>query len=1342
MTGSPPSTVSSTHTVQGERTTQNVVTTTTTIHTNGSNSNSLDEKHISDIEELPIQQTTQNNDGDSNLDEKNGKKKKKEKKKKEPSVPIYRLFRFATAGDLALIALACIFSAGIGAIQPATIVIFGNFLGQVQSTFSATMMPGAVCEPSNKGLDATMGLILTFVYMGTAVLIAAYLTNAFWVWTGERQTRRIRTAYVHAILRQEMGWFDKAEEGSLTTRLAADTQLIQDGISEKFGLFVAAIAQFISGFIIAFVKGPKMAAVMLATMPLLAGAGAAMGYFITKYTLKAQDSYADAGSVVEQAFAGIRTVSAFSIQNRFFKRYDQELVHARDVGIMRGRVLGFGFGTFMFILFSTYGLAFWYGSHLVMAGEFDASQVLIVFFAMIIGAIALLQLPPNISAVSSAAGAAYKIFATIDRVPEIDSDSKEGLTLEKVHGDIEFRDIKFVYPTRPDITILKKLNLKIHPGMTVAFVGPSGSGKSTSISLLQRFYDPIEGQVLLDGKDLKDYNVAWLRRQIGVVSQEPVLFNMSIKQNLMMGATREVTHDEMVEACKKANCHLFITQLPQGYDTMIGGTGLLSGGQKQRIAIARAILKNPSILLLDEATSALDTQSERLVQKALDAASADRTTIVIAHRLSTIRNADLIVVMDQGDLVEQGTHNELLAQGGVYAELVKKQEIALGETNFIESEIDEDTLLKQEQAELEKAQEIQIVTEKRGSVDLVKMNSRTSAVDAYELKLKKELEEKKLASKQRTPFKRVIKQMRPEWHYLVTGVIGAAIAGAVFPCFALVFAQVLNIIMFKPPSEMAPAPVQGANLYAFLFLIIGIAAFGGFSVQLISFETAGEHYTKRLRGQIFQAYLRQETGFFDDEEHTVGALTSKLAIDAKNVNELVTKTWGDVTQICVTGITGLAIAFSHSWTLTLIILCMAPFIMFATAYESRIHRGFEDKTKKANEQSGEVAGEAIKEIRTVASLHRQQHFEDRFYKATERPHQLARNKAITASLGYGLHQGINIYTNAVAFYAGIRLMDNCTISFLQMFTTMMVVMISAQGVGRASVFTSVFAKAKISAIATFEVMDRTPKIDPELEGIEPETINGNVDFENITFRYPARPDVPIFNGEFNLHGKANTTIALVGPSGCGKSTTIGMLQRWYDPLNGSVRVDDHNANSFTLGNLRSHMALVGQEPTLFDLSIGDNIRYGVEEHKTVSQEEVEEACKSANIHKFIMGLPQGYNTRVGDKGSQLSGGQKQRIAIARALIRKPKILLLDEATSALDSESEKLVQAAIDKILDEKDSGRTTITIAHRLSTIQGADMICVIKDGRVIEQGSHFELLKLNGVYSELVHQQSLSAN
>jgi ATP-binding cassette subfamily B (MDR/TAP) protein 1 len=294
-----------------------------------------------------------------------------------------------------------------------------------------------------------------------------------------------------------------------------------------------------------------------------------------------------------------------------------------------------------------------------------------------------------------------------------------------------------------------------------------------------------------------------------------------------------------------------------------------------------------------------------LVQQALDAAAADRTTIVIAHRLSTIRNADLIVVMQQGDLVEQGNHNELLALNGVYADLVRKQEIATKQKGSNVEELDSEELLRREQLEIEaenKRNNETAENEKETTVNLFKTTSRVS-VDAYELKLRKEKEERKQAMKQSAPIGKVLKQMRPEWPMMAAGVAGAAVAGAVFPCFALIFSRV-TVTLIVPAGSAAPGPMEGPNLYSFLFVVIGIAAFFGFATQVISFEVAGERYTKRLRGDIFRAFMKQEVGYFDQDENSLGALTSKLAIDSKNVNELVTKTWGDITQIIVTSITG------------------------------------------------------------------------------------------------------------------------------------------------------------------------------------------------------------------------------------------------------------------------------------------------------------------------------------------------------------------------------------------------------------------------------------------------------
>ncbi|KAJ3124102.1 Multidrug resistance protein 1 [Physocladia obscura] len=849
------------------------------------------------------------------------------------------------------------------------------------------------------------------------------------------------------------------------------------------------------------------------------------------------------------------------------------------------------------------------------------------------------------------------------------------------------------------------------------------------------------GSVSLDGRDLTTLNVRWLRHQIGIVSQEPCLFNTTIKQNILMGAIDEnVSESQLFEVCQMANCHNFILKLPQGYDTMVGEHGgMLSGGQKQRIAIARALIKNPKILLLDEATSALDTQSERLVQAALEAASQNRTTIVIAHRLSTIKTADKIVVLAKGKIIESGNHNELLALKSVYYELVEKQKIRQQVENLLDTKKAQE-LIERQSPQIQVFQEKDLKTGAAVETKLVLEDTSAILNNVNKSDVAK-FEMQKALLKQKTPIWRVLGLMRPNWGQLALGVLGACGAGVIFPTFSLIFSSVSVTLLDK--SQIDPGPFQGANLYAFAFVCIGFGAFITYTLQFVGFETAGAALTRRLRLMTFKALMRQEVGYFDDDSHSLGALTSRLAIDASKVGDLVTKVWADLVQIVVLAICGLTIGFVYSWQLTLILLLATPFIIVSTYYESRVRKGFEDSTKTAYEESGTIAAEAFKEIRTVAALTREKYFEDKYRANLARPHQLALEKAKYASLGNGVTQAFSQLANALGFYAGLRLVEAGIIDFSPVFKVLMAVMFTAQGLGRSSTFVETFTKAKLAAINTFELIDRQPSIDPELDGPELDqapTLEGGFEFCNVSFTYPARPTQPIFSGSFQLIGPVNKTIALVGPSGCGKSSAIGMLQRWYDATSGEVLIDGKNVKSYQLKKLRAHMALVGQEPTLFDMSIRENILAGTE-RTNVTEEELDNAAKMANIYQIISDMPQKYDTRVGDKGSQLSGGQKQRVAIARALIRNPRFLLLDEATSALDSESEKHVQQAIDNAISQ--GGRTTVTIAHRLSTIQNADLIAVVKDGVVAELGDHNTLLGIkDGVYAALVKQQDLNAH
>ncbi|KIJ17535.1 hypothetical protein PAXINDRAFT_167550 [Paxillus involutus ATCC 200175] len=1276
-----------------------------------------------------------------------------------PPVPLTQLFRYSSRYELLIDAVGLATAGAAGAAQPLSSLLFGNLiqdfvlfaaaeLKYVQETQSGDAAAAAVAR---QALDVAAAAFRHNAAAGASYLVCieisiflcTYIFMCIWVYTGEVNSKRIREKYLQAVLRQDIAYFDNVGAGEVATRIQTDAHLIQQGMSEKVALAINFLCAFVTGFIIAYVRCWRLALVMSPILPSIVITGSIMNKFTSKYMQLALKHVAEGGTLAEEVISTVRTAHAFGTQKTLSGLYDVHVAEAKTVDAKAALVHGGGLGIFFFVIYAAYALAFQFGTTLINENHATAGQVVNVILAILIGSFSLVMLGPEMQAVAHGRAAAAKLFATINRVPSIDSSDPGGLKPEKVLGEITLQDVRFNYPSRPDVPVVKALNIIFSAGKTAALVGASGSGKSTIVALIERFYDPLSGSVKLDGADIRDLNIKWLRSHIGLVSQEPTLFATTIRGNVAYGLINtpyeHLSEEEKIkiikEACIKANADDFITKLPQGYDTMVGERGfLLSGGQKQRVAIARAIVSDPRILLLDEATSALDTQSEGVVQDALDKAAAGRTTITIAHRLSTIKDADCIYVMGEGLVLEQGTHTELLAhENGAYSRLVHAQKLRENKDNQ-DSDSDSDTNVA---ASADHEVDMKIVEEE---VPLGRKNTNHSIASDLIQERSQQKKENEANEDNYTLFYLFarIGALNREglWRYAV-GAMFAIVTGMIYPVFGIVYGQTIGGFSQSDPSIRR----HDGDRNALWFFTIAIVCSISVGFQNYLFSSSAVMLTSKLRALSFRAILRQDIEFFDRDENSTGTLIANLSQNPQKINGLAGVTLGTIVQSMSTLIGGSAIGLAYAYKPALVGMgsCI-PFLISAGYIRLRVVVLKDQQNKAAHEGSAQLACEAAASIRTVASLTREEDFLKLYSASLEEPLRKSTRASLWNNLFYAFSQSMTLYVIALVYWYGSTLVSRLEISITSFFVALMSTTFGAMQAGNAFAFVPDISSAHGAGSAIIKLIDSIPEIDAEsTEGktLSENSVQGQILLENVHFRYPTRPGTRVLR-DLSIKVEPGTYVALVGASGCGKSTVcvIQLLERFYDPLAGQVLLDGQPINQFNIQEYRKHIALVSQEPSLYAGTIRFNVLLGATKPKSeVTQEETETACRNANILDFIESLPNGFETEVGGKGAQLSGGQKQRIAIARALLRNPKVLLLDEATSALDSNSEKVVQQA----LDQAAKGRTTIAIAHRLSTIQNADCIYFLKEGRISEAGTHDELISLRGDYYEYVQLQAL---
>ncbi|KAL4473708.1 hypothetical protein ABPG74_022572 [Tetrahymena malaccensis] len=1296
---------------------------------------------------------------------------------KQSKVPFFSLYRLASKKDIAFITIGTLSAVGNGVMQP----LFGQLFGEMAQKFTPGNTPDQVFE----GSAVLAGY---FILVGVLSFFLSCSMLYCWINVGEKQAINIRYSYFKSMIQQDISYFDSINSNELSSKVALDCFKIQQAIGEKLCMYIYTMSMLAGSLIISFIRGWQIALVSCIIIPIVWYTCKFLTWVSSGVVKKTSQEYQQAGGVAEQALSSIRTIKSLNGEQFETDKFSSLITKAYQVSIKYSIFTGIAYGkkikqkvfkiTILFkgiqnmMLFFDFSLTFWVGSLFIenqitnqnMQRDYLFSDIIVVFLSIVLTSFRLGGATDSVNYFQEAQVSGFEVFSIIEKKPVIQQNENGIKFDDKVkEGQIQFENVKFAYPSRNGLEIFKGLNFQLQANKKTAFVGKSGCGKSTIIQLIERFYDPIEGNIYIDGVNIKDIQLNSLRLAIGYVSQEPILFATTIRENLRYSKP-DATEEEMIEALKKANVWSFIENQEKKLDTFVGQNGTqLSGGQKQRICIARAILKKPKILLLDEATSALDTKNEALIQKTLDEVTQGITTVVIAHRLSTIQSADEIIVIDEGKIMERGSHQELMDKNGLYYEFVKKQEkieLSNQKNNQIQLQNQKKTnsdelinlnLNKQTSlftANSVSVQNLNIISQK----DLLTQrqlssNQETNIPSQYlitnlytetcqlndlnilnEKQFDKIVESNQNEPKQYSFFQMLKKLLTYDKKQTINAFLGMFFSvgnGIAYPFCGWVFGNIASILL-NPNVEHFR---EKADLYTIYFAVIGLVDLVSLTLQYFFQSRISETLTLTLRQNLFKKFLKMPVSWFDKPSNNSGALSSSLQIDCKQVNVLVGTTLTFNIANISSLICAILLGLSADWRTTLVGLCLMPLIVLANILFAVRMNIFSSKMNQSSEDTAQLINESSCHIRTVASLGNPLCFCENFKAILSKNLSDINKSAFQAGMAIGFTNLALFGVYGIIFICGAAFHRSYEVEIRDILVSILCLMFAALGIGKNTEFMGDAGASLVSANKIFQTLELQDEVEQNKGSFETDFINGELSFENVSFKYPERDAYVLKNVSFKIPAKSK--IAFVGPSGSGKTSIIQLIQRFYSNYSGKILLDGIDIKKYNLKKYRSFFGVVQQEPVLFNGTIQQNMIYNTQ---NVSNIDLINASALANTQEFIQGFEEGFQKQVGQRGIQISGGQKQRIAIGRVILKQPQIMLLDEATSALDSQNENQVQKSLNNVMQNK----TSISVAHRISTIKDSDIIFVLENGQIVEQGDYNQLMSLKNHFFKL--QQNLN--